>query len=161
MRKFTVSTAGLALGVALLAGCGDDGGGSAAGGDYCDQLKDAKAEFDSFESSEPDFSKMDEAFDTMKQLGDDAPEEVADDWKVVDSGITTMTDALDDAGITFEDLGGLSSGEMPEGVDMEKLQELGPKLQELNSEEFQTATDNIEKHAKDECDVDLSSESPS
>ncbi len=164
MRKITVSIAGLAARrrtAHRLRRC-DGAGAGASADDYCDQLKDAKAQLENFESTDPDFSEMDKALDTMHELADNAPDEVAADWKVVDEGVTTVETALEDAGITMADLGKIQTGQMPEGVDMAKLQELAPKLQSLSDAKFQKATDNIEKHAKDECDVDLSeSSSPS
>ena len=158
MRKISVSIAGLLLGAGLLTACGGGGGSEASDGpDYCDQLKEAKAQLENFESTNPDFGEMDKALDTMHDLAGNAPDEVAADWKVVDEGVTTVETALEDAGVTMEDLGKIQTGQMPEGVDMAKLQELAPKLQELSDAKFQKATDNIEKHAKDECNVDLSS----
>ena len=49
----------------------------------------------------------------------------------------------------------LQNGQIPDGVDMPALQELTTELQELDTDEFQAASDNINKHAKDECGVDL------
>ena len=49
----------------------------------------------------------------------------------------------------------LQSGQIPDGVDMTALQSLMTEIQALDTEEFQAAGDNINKHAKDECGVDL------
>jgi hypothetical protein len=62
---------------------------------------------------------------------------------------------LAEAGITTDDLAGLQKGELPKGVDMAQLSKLVPKVQALNSQELQDATQSIEKHAKDECGVTL------
>ena len=37
----------------------------------------------------------------------------------------------------------------------QKLQELGPTLEELDSPEFQEASDTISEHAEQECDITL------
>ena len=66
-----------------------------------------------------------------------------------------MQDALKEAGLKISDLEGLSSGNIPEGLDQTKLAALAEDLQAVGSEKVQDAADNIEKHAKDECDVDL------
>ena len=49
----------------------------------------------------------------------------------------------------------LQSGQIPDGVDMTALQSLMTEIKALDTEEFQAAGDNINKHAKDECGVDL------
>ena len=49
----------------------------------------------------------------------------------------------------------LQTGEIPDGVDMTALQSLMTEIQALDTKEFQEAGDNINKHAKDECGVDL------
>lgn len=75
---------------------------------------------------------------------------------MLDDGITSVEKSLDDAGIKLEDLAKVQQGELPEGVDMAKLQGLAADFQKLSDEKFTKASDAIEKHAKDECDVDLS-----
>ncbi len=142
----------ITLSAGLLAGCG--GSDSDA---YCKELKSDKAYFENFNGSSPDVAKLDEAFDRMHSLADKAPDEVADDWKVLDNALTTIDKALKEAGITFKDLAKLQSGETPPGVNLQKLQALGTKLQALGGAKFDKAAKDIEKHAKSECGVDLGS----
>lgn len=148
MKKIVMAGVAIAAATTLTA-CG--GSSSSA---YCTDLKAATTEFDSLNSN--DLGKIDEAFKTFHELAKEAPDEIKDDWKVLDDGITTVEKALDDAGIEFADLAKLQEGQMPEGVDVEKLQSLAGEFQKLSGEEFTQASDAIEKHAKDECDVDLS-----
>lgn len=158
MRKTTLLAAGVLLGATLLTGCGGDGDSSSSSG-YCDTLKKAAAEIKDFTAndSSPDFSKFDDFVDQAEKLADKAPAEVKDDWKYVVDAMGDLTDALDEAGVKIEDLmSAVTSGQMPEGLDPEKLTELGTKLQGLTSEKLTEATDAIDKHAKDECKVDLS-----
>jgi len=63
--------------------------------------------------------------------------------------------ALENAGLEPADLAGLSDGEIPEGADLAALQEALTQVQALGTDEVQQATDNIEKHAKDECNLDF------
>jgi hypothetical protein len=49
----------------------------------------------------------------------------------------------------------LQNGQIPEGVDMAALQSLMAEIEALDTQDFQEAGDNINKHAKDECGVDL------
>ena len=128
--------------------------GGSADSAYCDDLKAATEEYKSLESS--DLSKIDEAFKTFHALADEAPSAVESDWKTLDEGITTIEKALEEAGLEFADLAKIQTGELPEGVDMEKVQGLASEFSKLSSDEFTKASEDIEKHAKDECDVDLS-----
>ncbi len=67
-----------------------------------------------------------------------------------------MQQALEDAGLEVSDLEGITTGQLPEGFDETKLTALAEDLQAVGTQKVQDAADNIEKHAKDECDVDLS-----
>ncbi len=150
--KTPLALASAALLAATLAGCGGSNDGPDS--EYCKDLKAASTQFDSLESN--DVSKLDEAFKTFHTLADEAPAEVKDDWKTLDSGITQVETALKKAGLKFSDFAELQEGKMPEGVDVEELQNLATEFQKLNSTEFDKASKAIEKHAKDECKVNLS-----
>ncbi len=150
MHKRLLSTLSvLALSAGLLTACG--GSSSDA---YCSELKSDKAYFDSIGSG-TDASKIDEAFEKFHSLAKKAPDEVADDWKVLDDAITTVQKALKDAGVTFADLAKAEGGQLPKGVDPQKLAAIVPKLQALSNAKFKKASTAIEKHAKDTCDVNL------
>ena len=157
MRTTAIITSVL-LSASLVAGCG--GGDSSSSSGYCKDLKAAKADFETFDASSPDFSKFDDAIQTFHELADGAPSAVADDWKTLDAALTAMEKALDDAGLKMEDLGAITSGNLPEGMTAEQLQELGPKLQaafsSLQTDDVEKAGKAIEKHAKSACDIDLS-----
>ncbi|HEY0904837.1 MAG TPA: hypothetical protein VGE14_13205 [Marmoricola sp.] len=168
MRTTTTLLATVVLSAGLLAGCGDDGGdggdakssgGTDSGSSYCDKLKDAKESFDSFESDTPDFDQFEDAIETFHDLADSAPSEVEDEWKTLDGAFTSMEKSLQDAGLSFEDLGTITAGQLPEGMTAAELQALTPKLQEaftdLDNEKFEEAGETIEKHAKSECDIVL------
>lgn len=130
------------------------------GGDYCDELKAAKADFDTFNSSSPDFTKFDDAIAAFHELAGDAPPAVAADWKTLDAALTGMEKALADAGLKIEDLGTILAGKLPPGMTTAQVQAIGPKLQAafsgLETPDVQKAGDAIEKHAKSECGVELS-----
>ena len=149
MKRLTSVLAVTAFTVSLLSGCGGDGTDS-----YCDSLESTQKDFENFETS--DFSNFDEFTDRVKDLADDAPDAVKDDWKVLSDAFQEFVDALDKAGLEPADLDGLANGDVPDGVDMEALQEAMGEVQALGSDEVQKATDNIEKHAKDECNIDFS-----
>lgn len=148
--KIPMALAGIAVIGATLAGCG--------GGDdteaYCDDVEAAQTEFSSLNSG--DIGGLDKAVDAFHTLADSAPDEIADDWEKLDGTMTQIETAFEDAGISFADLEEMQSGEVPEGADMSKLAGLATEFEDLSSEEITTASDNIAKHASDECGVDLS-----
>lgn len=154
MKRILAAVAAAALGLGLLTACGDDdGGGKAGGGDYCADLKSAKKQVDALKGG--DFSSLEKTTDTMHQLADEAPDEIKDDWETLVEGVDKLVALLKKAGLTDEDMANLQSGQIPDGVDMAALQELMTELQAVDTPDFQKASDNINKHAKDECGVDL------
>jgi len=152
VKHRVVLMAAATLMAGMLTACG--GGGSGDTDAYCDSIEDAKSDIESLDSA--DFDNLEQAFDTFHKIAGEAPDDVKADWEVLDGAFQDMQDALAEAGLKISDLEGLSSGQLPEGVDQAKLAALVEDLQAVGSEKVQDAADNIEKHAKDECDVDLS-----
>ena len=148
---------GLVLAAGTLTGCGGDDADTGATDTetYCTQLKADKKYFSAFSGGDVDPSQFGEALDRFHTLADAAPDDIAQEWDVLDGTLSKVERALAEAGIETEDLAGLQEGEVPKGVDMGKLAGLAPKLQELNSPELQDAAKAIQTHAKSACDVDL------
>jgi hypothetical protein len=92
----------------------------------------------------------------MHTLADDAPDEVASDWKTLDEAVTTIENALQDAGLEPSDLAAIQNGQVPNDLDPSKLAEIAPKLQALDGQEVSDAADNIAQNAQDTCGIDLS-----
>jgi hypothetical protein len=150
MWKTTIALGTLALVGGLLTGCSSDDA-SAADSAYCSDFEKDHAKFQALADS--DISTFDVVAKDVHHLAGEAPDEVADDWKVVDDAFTALTDAVTEAGITFDDLAAMANGEIPDGVDADKLEALGTKLQASVTPEMEKAALAIEKHAKDECGV--------
>lgn len=144
----------LALAGTVLTACGG-GSSSSSSGSYCDELKADKSYFDALSGSNADAGKLDQVFTKVHTLADKAPDNVSAEWKTLDGAITTLENALKDAGIKPSDLAAMQNGQLPKGVDMAKLQALAPKLQALNSSDVSTAADKIAADAKKNCNVDL------
>ena len=147
MKQRLVLAAVAALCASTLTACG---GGTKA---YCDDLRSANKDFSSLGNA--DFSKFDDAISRMHKLADEAPDPVADDWKVLDGALKDLQAALKKAGLTTDDLAKMSSGQMPENFDMSKLEQLQKDMSSMGDQKFEDASNAIEKHAKDECNVDL------
>jgi len=158
MRIMATATtvAVLAMAAATLGACGsDDKEEAATSSDYCQELEADKVYFQSLNGSDPDLSKLDTVFDKMHSLAAAAPNDVASDWKTVDTALTTIESALEEAGVSVADLAALQKGDVPDGVDMSKLAALGPKLQALNDSDVTDASNHIAENAKTACGVDL------
>lgn len=154
MKRVGALVAASVLGGGLLCACGGDGGSDAdAGGDYCSTLADAQEEFAALEQG--DVKAFNRFREVAGELEQQAPEEVADDWKVVNTAFDDLEQKLSDAGITFDDLEGISSGQLPEGVTREDLLQLNQDLQDFSTEGRQEAGQAIQDHARTECDIDL------
>src|SRR4051812_28814263 len=103
MRMIPTATtvAVLAMAAATLGACGsDDKEKAAASSDYCQELKTDKVYFQSLNGSDPDLSKLDTVFEKMHTLAAAAPSDIAADWKTVDTALTTIEDALQEAGVS-------------------------------------------------------------
>jgi len=155
VKRILSAAAAAALGLCLLSACGDDDGGKAgdSSGDYCSDLKAAKKEVDALKDG--DFSDLQKTTDAMHKLADEAPDEIKDDWKTLVDGVDKLVDALKDAGLDDDDMATLQSGQIPDGVDMAALNGLMEEIKDLSTQEFEDAGEAINKHAKDECNVDL------
>ena len=173
IRPVATSVAGVTLVLGFLTACGgdDSGGGDSGGGDtadgtsgdttgdttgeggsYCDQLAAAQTEFESLGNANADPTQIDEAFATLQSLGDDAPEQVAGAWDMVNDGFETVERGLADAGLTFQDL---SDPQALLEVDPQTLQQLQQEFQSLSTQQFDNALTSISEHAEQECGVDL------
>jgi len=157
MRLITTTTAlaGLALAGTFVGACATDDDPASGAGAYCSELKSDKAYFQSLSGSDPDLARLDQAFTKMHSLAKASPPAVAKPWATLDGAVTAIEDALDEAGITVDDLVAMQGGDLPADVDLDKLTALAPKMEALGGKEVEEAADKIEDHAKDECGVDL------
>ena len=142
MKRLTALPLCLAVVASLMSGCGGDD-------TYCDNLASAEENFQRLEAS--DFSNFDEFAEQVEGLAKDGPDEVKDDWKVISDAFTEFTDALDEVGLEPKDLG----KELPPGVDPDAFAAAMATARNLSSVEFRTASDNIDTHAKDECNFEF------
>jgi hypothetical protein len=150
MWKTSMALGSLALVAGLSTGCSSDDA-AAAESTYCTDFKADHAKFQALAGE--DISALGDVSKDIHHLASEAPDEIADEWKVVDDGFTALSDALEEAGITFDDLARMEKGAIPDGVDLDKLEALGPKLESFAGPEMEKAALAIEAHAKKECGV--------
>ncbi|MBM7506357.1 hypothetical protein JOE61_000171 [Nocardioides salarius] len=120
---------------------------------YCAELADSVDELGALGSGgDVSFGEVADAFD---QLGDAAPDEVAEQWETLNEGLAEVEDRLDEAGLSMDELDTMMSGEGDPEADLEKLEAMGSALEGLEGEELDAAGEEIEEHALAECDITL------
>ena len=146
MRKILSCTAAgmLVFGLALAA-CGGGGGGGSTSA-FCDTLKKDKDKFDALSDSSDLNSKQSEsaALAAFNDLVKKAPSEIKGDMQKLADGLKqleTVSSSLESA---------FSKG------DFEKASSIEASASNLSSD-FEKASKNVEKFAKDKCGIDLTS----
>jgi hypothetical protein len=144
--KTLKTAAAVLVASALLSACG----GSSTDA-YCDRLEKAEDDFGSLSSGE----SLSEAFDTFRDLRDEAPDDVKDDWSTLVKATESFEKALDDAGVDADKVDQID----PSKLSAEQAQKITEASKNLNADKFSKASDNISEHAKSECDIDLGASS--
>lgn len=159
-HPYAVSTRWLAAAavvpaLGLMSACGgdDSSADSSADSGYCKALTDAKPHFATLQ--EGDVAKYDEAFAGFHELAAESPDSIKDDWAAFDGALVNLEDALAPLGLEVSDLAAVTAGDVPKGTDPADLAAVPDLLFDLISDEFLEAATNIERHALDECDVEL------
>jgi hypothetical protein len=158
-RNVIALAAAVVLGAGLTAcgGSSDSGdSGESSSGSYCDLLQSAKDQVDQTSDltalTDDNFNSL---VDQIHEVEAAAPDDIAADWKTIVDELEEFESILADAGVSFDDLQSIEAGTIPEGVDMQKLQESLTKLQTLDTTEVTAAQQRISDHAKSECDITL------
>lgn len=138
--------------IAFLSACA---GGDGPDSDYCKDLEAARPSLESLKTNGAE--QLQDVFKVTHKLAAEAPDDVEDAWKTYDQAISNIEKALKDAGVGPEELASLQRGEVPEGVDQQKLRGLPATFQKLDSPAVAKASDQIAKHAKDVCKLSFAS----
>ncbi len=143
-----------------LAACGGDadadadaGAKNSADSAYCSALSDAQEHFATFQAGEVE--KFDEAFAAFHQLAGESPKEIEEDWLAFDGALADLEDGLAAIGLKVSDLADVTEGEVPPGADAGDLAKVPDLMLALVSDEFIAAATDIERHAIEECDIEL------
>lgn len=126
--KFVLTLCGAILACSAVAGCG-----SRSTNTYCADL--AASDGDYLALSAGDSAQLNKTLAHTHTLAKEAPDAVADDWKVVDSAVRSLRKNL-------------SAGDKDSAG-------LGDAIAKLSSTEFVKATRSIAKHAQAVCKLDL------
>ena len=138
--------------IAVLAACG---GGDGPDSDYCKDLEAARPSLESLKNDGAE--QLQDVFKVTHKLADEAPSDGKDAWETYDEAISNIEKALEDAGVGPKELVALQGGEVPDGVDQEKLRGLPATFQKLDSPAVAKASNQIATHAKEVCKLSFAS----
>ncbi|MFC7497281.1 MULTISPECIES: hypothetical protein [unclassified Nocardioides] len=141
MRRLLV----LLLAVVLLGGCGDDGDA------YCDAVAERQEELSEIVGGgSPD--ALIQALDIFRELQDEAPSDISDEWQQVVSSVEGLEQALDDAGV---DPATYDPESPPAGLGEAEQQEIAAAASRLGSAETAQALQALDQQARDVCKTPL------
>ena len=140
--------------LATLSACGGDSSADdASTSPYCSALSDAKTHFAVLQ--EGDVEEFGEAFAGLHELAGESPKSISQDWEAFDGSLVSLEDALAGIGLEISDLATINAGEIPKGVDAADLAQVPDLMLDHLGSEFTSSATNIERHAIEECDIEL------
>ena len=151
-----VAVAAVVPTIGMLSACGGSADGSdqsSADSAYCSALSEAKPHFAALQ--EGDVERFDEAFAGLHELAGRAPSSISKDWQAFDGSLVGLEEAHAGLGLEVADLATISAGEVPKGADAGDLAQVPDLLLEHLSDEFTSSATGIERHAVEECDIEL------
>src|SRR4051812_5436010 len=122
MHKTAAALVTLAVATGVVTACNTAGSASSttsASASYCKDIRADKARFQALDNG--DVAQLDTALVELHHLAGEAPAPVGEAWRTLDGAITSMRDALKEAGVSFADLAKMQAGEVPPNVDVNKL----------------------------------------
>ncbi|MGH3329774.1 MAG: hypothetical protein ACRDPJ_00590, partial [Nocardioidaceae bacterium] len=121
---------------------------------YCDTLRERKDDLGGLaeQAGKPGSDVFADTLDIFKELRDEAPGDVVDEWDTLVFAWEGLTDAFERAGVTP---GEYDPAHPPEDVSTAEAEALEDAASDLASQRVIDAGDGIEQHAQDVCKVDL------
>lgn len=136
----------LALALLPLAGCADDTER------YCDAVKEHQKELSEITAEGGPTALLD-ALDIYRDLQDQSPSDISDEWQQVVRSIESLAAALDEAGV---DPASYDPGDPPTDLSEEDREAIARAADEVGSLETQEALRGVEQQARDVCKTPLS-----
>ena len=136
----------LVLTVATTTGCGRT--------DYCTTLAEERSGLTGLadRAGEPGTDVLSPTLDAFGRLREASPRTLRDEWDTVYYAWEGLLDAVRAAGVDPSDY---RPGETPDGVSRDDARRLAEVAAELASERVVEATQGLEDHAREVCDVEL------
>lgn len=144
--RLRVVVAGLVLAAPLAAGCSSDKES------YCEAVKEHQGRLGEI-ASEGGPSALLDALPIYRELQDDAPRDITDEWQQVIRSLDGLEQALDDAGV---DVATYDPKKPPPDLDDEQVDAIADAADQVGSRETQQALQGLEQQALDVCQTPLS-----
>lgn len=139
----------LLVALPLVAGCADER--ERARESYCEAVREHQRELTEITSGGGQTALLD-ALDIYRELRDEAPRDIADEWQQVVRSIEGLQTALDDAGV---DPATYDPEKPPPGVTEQEQEEIAQAASEVASRETQQAFDGVHQQVRDVCHTQL------
>jgi hypothetical protein len=118
---------------------------------YCDAVEDHQQELgEVLGDGSPD--ALLKALPIFRDLADEAPDDLRDEWKTVIDAVAGLQEALDDAGV---DAATYDRDHPPPGLDPSDQDAIDAAASQLTSEATVTALSAVDQQAKDVCGTPL------
>jgi hypothetical protein len=154
----TLGLAAAALLALSVGACGGDDG-SFDESAYCDAYQSARDSIEQTDFTQLSAPQFEELKSKIVDLRAESPPELEEDWNTISNTLDEFETILEDAGLSIDDLAAIQEGELPEGLDLEQLQQIGTELQEFAEQnDVEAATQAIEQDAEERCDIPAESE---
>ncbi len=137
----------LAAGVALplLASCATEQE------QYCEAVEEHQKELTEI-AAQTDGTALLDALDIYRDLRDEAPSDITDEWQQVIRSVEALDQALADAGV---DPASYDPEQPPDGVTAEQRRAIADAASDVGSLETQQALQGVEQQARDVCKTPL------
>jgi hypothetical protein len=93
-----------------------------------------------------------ESLDSFRELRDEAPQDITDEWQLVIRSIEGLEQALDEAGV---DPGDYEDGKPPEGVSQQDRVAIARAADDIGSRDTELALAGVRQQALDVCKTQL------
>ncbi len=144
-----VPAAALAGLVSVLSACSD--GPEDVRADYCEEVADRQVELSELMAEEGPDTLL-RAVPVLRELGDEAPRDIQDEWDRLLDALAGLDAALDAAGV---DASTYDAERPPESVTEAQQQAIARAADELATQETVAAWEGVKQHAKDVCKTPL------
>ena len=144
MRRLAATVLTLALSVTLC-GCGDQEE------QYCDALRKDRTRIDEIINASGGDALL-EGLPVFRDLADEAPDDLTDEWQTFLNALEGLQDALRDAGVKPSEF---RDGKIPASVTGDDRRTIAAAADTLSSPPVVSAVSGIETQGRDVCKVNL------
>jgi len=118
---------------------------------YCDAVKDHQQELGRLRGDGGPGALL-QALPIFRDLADDAPDDIRDDWRTVIAALDGLDEALDAAGV---DAATYDRDDPPDGVSPADQDKIDAAARELTSNQTVQALNSVQQQALDVCGTPL------